>query len=73
MVMQKCTDLLNITDKSYEISVYVYWVYKEEVWISQDLSGKWDMQWEGFLSVMWIKQVLWLNKCSLFSQFLCVV
>lgn len=42
--MQKCTDLLNITDKSYEISVYVYWVYKEEVWISQDLSGKWDMQ-----------------------------
>lgn len=29
--------------------------YKDEVWIRKDVSGKWDLQWKGFLSSMRIK------------------
>lgn len=54
--MQKCTTLLNIIDRNFIRYLCMFiCVYKEEVWISRDTSGKKDLQWEGSLSIMWIK------------------
>lgn len=43
--MQIYINLLNIPDKFYEIFAYTYvGIYKDEIWISEDTGGKWDLQ-----------------------------